>query len=80
MRRPWALLFVGLVILSGASAARADIMSSAERLRLEQIVRELEAEGFEVRAARIESGSYMLDVRYRARPDMRSANAADRKR
>jgi 16S rRNA G527 N7-methylase RsmG len=40
---------------------RAGASSPAEKLWLEQTARKLEAEGFEVRAARIEAGSYTLD-------------------
>jgi hypothetical protein len=79
MRRLWALSFAGLV-LSGASGARADTASAVEKIQLEQIVRKLEAEGFEVRAVRIEGGRYTLEARYRAGPGIRSANAADQKR
>jgi hypothetical protein len=80
MRRLWALLFFGLVAVNGAAPARADGASPAEKLWLEQIARKLEAEGFEVRAARIEAGGYTLDVRYRDGASIRSANAADQKR
>ena len=80
MRRLWALLFFGLVGLSGAAPACADGASAAERLWLEEIARKLEAEGFEVRAARIEAGRYALDVRYRKGASIRSSDAADQKR
>jgi hypothetical protein len=80
MPRLWTLLFFGLGILGGASAARADAASLAEKLWLEQIARKLEAEGFEVRAARIEAGGYTLDVRYRDGVRIRSANTTAQKR
>ena len=80
MRPLWTLFSVGLLALNSASPVQADAASPAEKLWLEQIVRKLETEGFEVRAARLVAGSFTLDVRYRDGSRVRSANATARKR
>ena len=80
MRPLWALLSVGLQALNSASPVQAHAASPAEKLWLEQIARKLEAEGFEVRAARVVAGSFTLDVRYRDGSRVRSANSTAQKR
>jgi hypothetical protein len=74
---PWFIVFVTVLI---APAVNADSASPARRLWLEQIARKLEAEGFELGAARIDDRGYALEVRYKDAAAQAAKSAAERSR